>query len=316
MSNTYLVTGAAGFIGQALCSRLLNDGHRVTGIDNFSRGKRDTEFLKLESHQNFTFYDHDLTCGVPEKINQNFTGVIHLAGIVGVENVMDEPFDVFQINIKMITEVLNWMRKNNVGSFLYLSSSEVYGWHEQLVIPTPEDVSIILPSLESPRSGYALSKIQGEFLTHTLCKQLYIPYSILRPHNVYGPRMGHSHVIPQLWNKIKSSESVLVKNPHFTRAFCYIDDAISQITDSLNAPLNTVENVGNDSSEIEIFDLAKRMAQILNKTIQIKSELYEQDIFQRRCPNMNTRDNRFGKKAYISIDEGLQRTLSWYEKNH
>lgn len=315
MNHPFLVTGAAGFIGHALCRRLLEQGHKVIGLDNFARGMQDLDHQTLLARKDFTFFDHDLTQGVPSEISGSFSGVIHLAGIVGVQNVTKHPFEVFENNVAMITETLNWVRSNEILNFMYVSSSEVYGWNKNLPIPTPEDVSIQLPDLKTPRSGYALSKIQGEYLTHMLCSEMNVPYSIIRPHNLYGPRMGSSHVVPQLWNKMKHENEVVVNNSHFTRAFCFIDDAIDQMMDSLMNPSQDVENLGDDSREISMSQLAQIMAKVQSKKISIIEKNDQLDTFLRRCPDMSLRKKRHGFKNLTPLEKGLEKTMLWYENN-
>ncbi len=310
-----LITGVAGFIGLHLAERLLNEGFEVWGVDNFSRGESDQDFHKLLSNPQFHFFKYDLCNGIPIELNFKFDFTYHLSGIVGVENVLSAPFDVFQNNLKMIFNILDHQRLFPSGSFTYLSSSEAYGWGENNIIPTPENIPLIAPNAGVPRGGYALSKINGEYLTALVCKEAAIPFSILRPHNIYGPRMGNSHVIPQLWSKFLNSKlKTVITNSESTRAFCFIDDAIEQIIQSSRSPINGVENVGDDTTEISMINLARLMADIMNQTNELDSNDLSTDPFPRRCPDMNFRRSRFTNLKVTPLSLGLKKTLDWY--NH
>lgn len=304
MKKRYLVTGGAGFIGFHLCKFLVSKGHEVIALDNFSRGKKDQDFEEL-CHE-IQFIEADLTTPFPD-LSGEFDGVFHLAGVVGVEDVLKDPYLVFQRNVKILFETFNWIKKSKVHSFLYASSSEVYGWGQELFdlpVPTPEEVPILMPPRQNFRGGYALSKINGEVLTEMVCTESQIPFSIVRLHNVYGPRMGYSHVIPQLWKKIRESQGKLsLKNPANTRAFCFVEDAVSQMYQSIQFPINDVMNVGNDREEISVSELAARMAVILDTDLEIEPEEDFRDPFKRRCPDMSKRMNSFGETDFISLNE-------------
>lgn len=312
----FLVTGGAGFIGFHLCRFLLNQGHEVVAIDNFSRGQRDSEFLELSRH--LTFIEADLSKCFPD-IHGDFDGVFHLAGVVGVEDVLKEPYEVFQKNVRILFETFNWLRKNKIKSFVYASSSEVYGWGQETFdhpVPTPEDVPLLMPPRKNYRGGYALSKMNGEVLTEMVCSENLIPFSILRLHNVYGPRMGHSHVIPQLWQQMKTHPGKLcLQNSSNTRAFCYVEDAVKQLYESILHPVNDILNVGNDQEEISIAELAAKMSLHMNPNLVIETQVDGRDPFKRRCPDMTKRYSYFGQKSFISLDEGLKRSIDWYNQS-
>lgn len=295
----------------------MNLGHEVVALDNFSRGKKDSEFEEL--CRSIHFLEADLTRPFPE-ISGEFDGVFHLAGVVGVEDVLKDPSLVFERNVKILFETFSWLRKTKVHSFLYASSSEVYGWgHDifDLPVPTPEDVPLLVPPRQNFRGGYALSKMNGEVLTEMVCSEQNVPFSIVRLHNVYGPRMGYSHVIPQLWKKIRESDGKLsLKNPSNTRAFCFVDDAVFQMYQSIQHPINDVMNVGNEREEVSVSELASRIAVILDTNLEVEPVDDVRDPFKRRCPDMSKRLSSFGELSLISLDEGLKRSLDWYEKTH
>ena len=119
-------------------------------------------------------------------------------------------------------------QQEKFSRFLFASTSEVYaGTLESfnLTVPTPEESVLAVQNLNEPRTSYMLSKIYGE----ALCRQAGIPFTIFRPHNIYGPRMGMAHVIPEQLKKAWAAEEgdqLGVHSPDHRRSFCYIDDAV------------------------------------------------------------------------------------------
>ena len=117
----------------------------------------------------------------------------------------------------------------------------------KMKFPTKETFPIALDVINNPRTSYSLSKIYGEAL---LCHSK-LNYIVLRPYNIYGPRMGMSHVIPQVLKNNKSKKSINVFSPNHSRSFCFIDDAVKQIINLTHDKklLNSVHNIGNGDEE-------------------------------------------------------------------
>src|SRR5262249_53256011 len=127
--------------------------------------------------------------------------IVHLGAIVGVQNVLQRPYDTLHHNVVMHLAAIRFARRQGLlRRFIFASTSEVYAGRfrpGELPIPTPEDITLTLTPLDEPRSAYMLSKIYGEaMLLHSG-----LPFTIVRPHNIYGPRMGMAHVVPQLLEK-------------------------------------------------------------------------------------------------------------------
>ena len=162
-----------------------------------------------------------------------------------------------------------------------------------------------------------LSKIYGE----NLCFFSGIPYVVLRLHNVYGPRMGMRHVIPEIIRKIKSSKNkpIEIFNPYHSRTFCYVEDAVIasfKLATSRNS-INDVFNVGNQQDEITIIKLAEKIAKILKvKDIKFKKIVDKNFSPYRRKPNTKKMD-KIIKQNYkkLSLETGLRKTIDWYLAN-
>ena len=151
-----LVTGAAGFIGSHIVDRLLAEGHRVIGIDNFSGGRPENiAHLKGEDRFDFREMDiceHDALAGAMRNVDR----VFHIAGIGDIVPSIEAPLDYHRANVDGTVSCLEAARANGVSRFLYAASSTCYGLAE--IYPTPEDHPI------RPEYPYALTKYMGEEL--------------------------------------------------------------------------------------------------------------------------------------------------------
>lgn len=318
-----LITGGAGFIGFHLASHLSQDAaNSVVLIDNFARGKQDQDLASLASHSNVHLISGDLT--QPEIFNQlegQFDEVYHLAAILGVENVIQRPQDVIRVNILATLNLLDWFTRGGGVKLLFSSTSEVYAWTQEffpLPIPTPEDVPLALTRLDNPRSTYAGSKILGELAVTQYCNIYQKSFVIVRYHNVYGPRMGWEHVIPQLFQRASSGENPLtVYSARHSRAFCYISDAVRATVLAMRQEVASGQtiNIGNDREEIDILTLARHILDIAKINAEIEPKQNLNDPIARRCPNVTRARNILGYEPQVSLENGLALTLDWYSKH-
>ena len=312
-----LITGGAGFIGYHLAKRLVNEGFYVDIIDNLSRGKIDSDFKNLLKNKKINFFKHDFFKN-NLILNKNYNFIFHLAAIVGVKNVISKPYEVLEKNVKLLLNTIKCAKKQKkLKRFFFLSTSEVYAGslkHKILNFPTKESNIISLDDLNNNRSTYMLSKIYGE----ALCQFSGLPFTILRPHNIFGERMGMSHVIPELTKKVLSKNKfITVYNSNHTRTFCYIDDAIEMIIRIMKSKktLYRTYNLGDPRQEIKIYDLAKKIIKIVNKNKKIKSKKINNFSPKRRSPRMTKLLKEIDFKLNSSLNSNLIKTVKWYKKN-
>lgn len=228
-----LLTGGAGFIGAHLTRRLLDEGWSVDLVDNLSRGVKDDVFAELVARSGFTLHEADLRDpDALADLGDDYTHVLHFAALLGVQNVIDRPYDTLRDNVRLLEELIDFgRRQSGLERFVFPSTSEVYvGTQQQfeLPIPSPETTPLAVSPLDRPRTSYMLSKIYGE----ALCHHSGLPFTIVRPHNFYGPRMGLAHVVPQLLQRIHDStdgDELIVYSVDHMRTFCYIDDAVAYL---------------------------------------------------------------------------------------
>jgi UDP-glucose 4-epimerase len=313
-----LITGGAGFMGERLASALTAEGSQVDLVDNLSRGRRDHALESLIAARNVRFLNIDLLApDTLDRLGDDYDYVVHLAAILGVQNVLDRPYQTLRDNALMQDAAIRFARRQKgLERFLFTSTSEIYAGsllHLKMLIPTPEDIALALPELSEPRSSYMLSKVYGEaMLMHSG-----VPFTIVRPHNVYGPRMGMSHVVPQLLEKAHNARpntAIEVFSVEHRRSFCYVDDAVEMLKRVLVSPKarNQVLNLGREGPEVSIGFVAQVVIDTVGRPLKIQAKDPTPGSPTRRAPKMTRMTEATGYTAKISLEEGIHRTYDWY----
>jgi len=312
-----LLTGAAGFIGLRVLDALVNDGHTIVAVDDHSRGVQDSDYKHLVSNP---CVDH-LVLNLVERESWNslvghFDRVIHLAAINGTKHFYDRPLDVMSVNTRTVANLIDWHRETkSTARIVFTSSSEVYAGVSNIRIPTPESVPVGVNNIENPRWSYAISKIAGEALIRGYHSQYDATFTIIRPHNVYGPRMGKDHVIPEFIQRIESNETPFkIFGGNNTRAFCFVDDFVDGLirVTKCTQTENITINLGNNYEEISIEDLATRLFALAGVSPPIKVESAPLGSALRRCPDLSIAKDLIGFSPTTSLNEGLRITYNWY----
>jgi UDP-glucose 4-epimerase/UDP-glucuronate decarboxylase len=318
-----LITGGAGFVGFHLAKRLAADEtDRITILDNFSRGRRDEELEELAARPNVELVAGDLCEQLTwTTLQPGYDEVFHLAAVIGVKNVLERPHEVIRTNALSTLYLLDWLGDDGTEKVLFSSTSEAYAWTQrvqELPIPTPEDVPLTLTDLADPRSSYAGSKIFGELAVTHARKARGKRFVIVRYHNVYGPRMGSQHVIPELFQRaVGGQDPLTVYSANHRRAFCYVSDAVDATVAAMRetAADGATINIGNDAEEIEIGDLAERILALADLRVKIAPKQAANDPIERRCPDLSRARALLGFEPRVGLDEGLRLTLAWYAKS-
>jgi len=309
----YLVTGGAGFIGSSITHKLLEEGNFVRVFDNQFRGSQN-KFSK-NSHFEFVQGDIRLIKNV-ERACKGIDTIVHLAYINGTKYFYEKPDLVLDVGVKGMVNILDAARHHKVKEFFLASSSEVY--QNPPIIPTPEDVPLIVPDPYNPRFSYGGGKILSELMAIHIGKTIFKKAVIFRPHNVYGPDMGNEHVIPELIKKIVHTDEKIIRiqgSGDETRAFIYIDDFVSGLSLILKRGKNMeTYNVGTDE-EISIRDLANFLLEASGKNLNVVKGKKREGSPKRRCPDI-TKLKKLGFKPSVSLNEGLQKTFIWYNNQY
>ncbi len=317
-----LILGGAGFIGGHLARALAESGESLDVVDNFSRGVRDPFLRDLGAKPNVRLIDGDIvgeTLG--SQLADDYSVIYQLAAIIGVRHVVERPYDVLCDNIAIQAKAIELGRKQKgLARFVFASTSEVYAGsllHTNMPIPTPETVPLALTDLAQPRTSYMLSKIYGE----ALCHQSGLSFTIVRPHNLYGPRMGLVHVLPELMLKARGlpvGGTLPVASPRHHRTFCYIDDAVEILRRLAAAPAaaHGTFNVGNQDPEVSIGEIARLVLETMGRSdVEILRLPDTPGSPARRCPDMSWTVGVTGFRPKVALEDGIRRTYRWYDEN-
>jgi len=324
LAKRVLITGGLGFVGYHVASRLSGDsGTEVVLADNLLRGQLDADAQALLARPNVSLVQCDLSKASSfDEIGTGFDEVYHFAAVIGVQNVLDRPETVLRVNALSVIHLLDWFVAGGGERLVFSSTSEVYAWTRQfheLPVPTPEDVPLAITDLSNPRTSYAGSKILGELAVTHYCRKHNLPFAIVRYHNVYGPRMGMEHVIPQLYYRaaVERQDPLVVYSVDHCRAFCYIDDAVEATIAAVRSPAASGQtlNIGNDREEITIGDLAHKVLEVAGGGTNIQAEVAPNDPITRRCPDISRARTVLDFEPKVTLDSGLHRTCSWYQRS-
>jgi nucleoside-diphosphate-sugar epimerase len=161
-----------------------------------------------------------------------------------------------------------------------------------------------------------LSKIMGE----AMVQHSGVPFTIFRPHNIYGSRMGLAHVIPeQLKNAFDASsgDAIPVFSPEHKRAFCFVDDAVEMLARMAfnEACQGATLNLGAQTPEVSIRELVQTCVEISGKTLTLDELPPTPGSPERRAPDMRATAKLLDYEAKVSLRDGIGRTWIWYRKN-
>ena len=298
-----LVTGGAGFIGSHLCERLVNQGHFVTAIDNFSTG-RASNLSNLKDSNHFTLIKGSIleTANLKPLID-GADYVFHLAAAVGVFNIVNNPLDSLLTNIRGTENVLEAALATNTPVFL-TSSSEVYG--KNISDSLKESDDRILGSPVTLRWSYSEAKAIDESLAYAYFVEKQLETRIVRFFNTVGPRQlgAYGMVVPRFVKAAIANEPITIYGDGTqTRCFAHVYDAIDAVL-ALAFAENTIGkviNIGNDF-EISINGLAKKIIDETDSKSQVIYVPYEEaygdgfEDMERRVPNLDLINQLVGWK--------------------
>ena len=330
-----LVTGAAGFIGSALSISLLDRGDEVVGIDNhnnyYDPALKEARLSRHLDHPNYTHIRMDIEDGKAVKkifIEHQFEGVVNLAAQAGVRYSIENPLAYINTNMVGFGHILEGCRHNNVGHLVYASSSSVYGSNTSMPFSVHDNV-------DHPLSLYAASKKANELMAHTYSHLYDLPTTGLRYFTVYGPYDRPDMALQKFIRSILKGEPITVFNyGKHQRDFTYIDDIVEGIVkvfdkpalpnpnwDSHNPDPATssapwrVYNIGNNNP-VELLNYIE----VLEASLGIKVEkellpLQPGDV-PNTCANIDDLIEEFGYKPSISVEQGVENFVRWYQEYH
>ena len=322
----YLVTGAAGFIGNFVAERLCKEGHEVVGLDNlndyYDPNLKLARLKRIEHFDNFTFVKMDLADrdGIANLFKeQQFERVIHLAAQAGVRYSIENPMAYIDSNIVGFTTILEGCRHNNIKHLVYASSSSVYGANKKIPFSTDD-------SVDHPVSLYAATKKSNELMAHTYSHLYNIPTTGLRFFTVYGP-WGRPDMAPFLFtDAIANDRPIKVfNNGKMQRDFTYIDDIVEGIIRIQNvipsvqnnasaegSPLYKIYNIGNNEP-VELEQFINCIENALNKKAAKQYLPMQDGDVVRTFADVSALESQIGFKPNTPLQLGIDNFVSWFK---
>lgn len=331
MSKTYLVTGAAGFIGFFVAQRLCSQGHQVIGLDNlndyYDVSLKEARLAELKGEENFRFVRMDLADreGIAKLFaSEKFDRVIHLAAQAGVRYSLDNPLAYVDSNLLGHTTILEGCRHHQVEHLVYASSSSVYGMNKKMPFSTED-------SVDHPVSLYAATKKANELMSHTYSHLYNIPTTGLRFFTVYGPWGRPDMALFKFTKAILEGRSIdIYNNGDLSRDFTYIDDIVEGILriqdvipqgDSTwtvesgspgdsSAPYR-IHNIGN-GQPVKLMDFVAALENALDKTAQKNfMPMQPGDVYATYADTRSLYEAT-GYQPNVGVAEGVAKFVEWY----
>jgi len=304
-----LVTGGAGFVGSHLCDRLIADDHDVIALDNFYTGSR-ANIAHLAVRPDFRVIAHDVSIPLQIEVDE----IYNLACPASPVHYQSDPVQTVRSSVLGAINVLD-LAKQTHAKVLQASTSEVYGdpeFHPQSEMYRGNVNPI------GPRACYDEGKRCAETLFFDYHRQYQTRIRVLRIFNTYGPRMHHNDgrvVSNFIVQALRGDDITIYGDGNQTRAFCYVDDLIEAFvlmmnaTDDITGPIN----IGNPH-EVTVRELAERIIDLTGSRSKLIYTGLPVDDPMQRCPNISRARTMLGWEPKIPLDEGLVRTINYFDK--
>jgi UDP-glucose 4-epimerase len=309
----YLVTGAAGFIGNHLVKLLSERGNSVIAADIGLHANAELQFARLSQLSGVEVRVMDL--GDPRAVATlpHVDGVYHLAALNGTANFYTDPWKTVRHSTLPTISLLDRYIDDQPEFFFYAGSSEAYAsivTQFDWAVPTGENVPLGISDPREVRWSYGASKLHGEVAVLAAQAEAGLPVVVGRFHNAYGPNMGIHHVIPDFINRGKEGVFELYGAPH-TRSFIYIDDAVNAVTVLAEKARGEVVNIGSPT-EVSMRELAAIIMEEAGWAGTIVEHDGPSGSVLRRAPDVSKLRNYVDIEAFVPLREGIRKTLASY----
>lgn len=313
-----LVTGAAGFIGSHTVDRLLAEGHRVLGLDNFDanypRAIKEANLASARKNPAFAFAEADLldpaaleralAAVAPERID----AVIHLAARTGVRASISDPLGYHQTNLIGTLHLLELARRHGIRQFVFGSSSSIYGVNPR--VPWHEDDRDV-----APISPYASTKLSAEMLGHVYTAAHGLRFIALRFFTVFGPRQRPDLAIARFAEKLRAGQPV----PRYgdgssRRDYTYVADIVDGIVRALAYDQSAFEiiNLGNHQT-VSLADLIDAIGRTFGRTPAIEALPDQAGDVPRTWADVAKAERLLGWRPRTDLATGLRAYRAWLE---
>lgn len=322
MARKFLITGGAGFIGSHLSELLLQQGHHVVAIDNLSTGQLEN-IQPLCQHPEFQFVRETITNSqVLDRLTSEADIIIHLAAVVGVKLIVEDPVNTIATNIMGTEAVLT--TANRYGcKVLLASTSEVYG--KGFKVPFNEEDDTVMGPTSHSRWAYATSKAIDEFLGLAYYRQFGLPVVVMRYFNTVGPRQTgrYGMVLPRFVRQALTGEPITIYGDgEQSRCFSDVADIVDATVKLAEHPqaVGQVFNIGS-TEEVTIRELAERVITATGSTSKIVYVPYEEayapgfEDMRRRVPDLDKIRQLIGYAPRFTLEDTLRRVIL-FERDH
>ncbi|MDY7109474.1 MAG: GDP-mannose 4,6-dehydratase [Planctomycetota bacterium] len=316
MSDTLIVTGAAGFIGSHLVRALLTRGHRVVGVDNFDpfydRPLKEANLQALEAKR-FAFVEADIRDGSAMEAlfaHHRPAGVFHIAALAGVRPSILDPARYAAVNVDGLVNLLQAARNAECRSFIFASSSSVYGNRSTVPFSETDDVG-------EPISPYAATKRAGELICHTYSHLFGLSIAALRFFTVYGPAQRPDLAISKFMPLIAADEEVpMFGDGDTSRDYTYIDDIIQGVlaawdrADAADEGFFRIYNLGG-SKPVMLSDMIEMIGKVVGRTPRIRHMPMQPGDVERTYADLTRSRDELGFHPQTPFAEGLEKQWAW-----
>ncbi|OSM02117.1 NAD-dependent epimerase/dehydratase family protein [Magnetofaba australis] len=311
---TLVITGGAGFIGSHLAQRM-RDRYKLVLFDNLRRDS--LQYVpELRDDPDISFIQGDILDR--DAMFQAIDGaeaVVHMAAIAGVSAYHDYPLKTLHTNIEGGFNLLDAVRAaGTVKRLIAFSSSEVYG-------PKAENVNESMPMVSGPPSEsrwvYSVSKLALEHAVISFAKECpEVSCSNIRPFNVYGPRQTGEGAISNFCRKLLAGEPLQIYGDGSeVRAWCFVDDLLDAMEEMWECPEASGKsfNIGYPETACTTNELAETLIRVAGRG-ELKHIPREHTPLPLRKPDITLARTTFGFDPKVGLEEGLKRTLQWFEE--
>jgi dTDP-glucose 4,6-dehydratase len=302
-----VVTGGAGFLGSHLTDRLLSEGHRVIGIDNFITGNV-ANIEHLAGNEDYRFIKHDVSNYIflPDDVDYIF----HFASPASPIDYLEHPIPTLKVGSLGTHNALG-LAKNKSAVFLLASTSECYG--DPLVHPQREDYWGNVNPI-GPRGVYDEAKRFAEAMTMAYHRYHHLDTKIVRIFNTYGPRMRlrDGRVVPAfIGQALTGAPLTIFGDGTQTRSFCFCSDLIDGIYRLSRSDFHEPVNIGNPR-EMTIKQFAEEIIRITGAKSEIEYRPLPLDDPKVRQPDIARARAVLGWEPKIAFEQGIRETIDFF----
>jgi UDP-glucuronate 4-epimerase len=319
MNKRYLVTGAAGFIASQICSHLLDQGNQVVGLDNlndyYDVGLKEWRLYQLYNHPNAkNFYFEKLDIENHESLksffkNQGpFDAVLNLAARAGVRYSMENPHVYLSTNAEGTLNLLECMRASGCKKFVLASTSSLYAGQK---IPFTEDLAV-----NEPLSPYAASKKAGELMAYSYQKLYQMDVSVVRYFTVFGPAGRPDMSIFRFIKWIDEGVPIeMFGDGSQSRDFTYVDDIARGTIAAIEDVGYEIINLGGGRNPVSLNRIIGKLETLIGKQAVIDHKPFHIADLMETWADIEKAKNLLDWEPQVSLDEGLEKSVSWYMQN-